>query len=198
MQALASEVSDWILRHVASLPDHPVGQSATPSAMQALLNEPPPEAGRPLAEVLAEFDSKVAPFAFRTNHPRFLAFVPAAPSFESILGDWLCAGTNFFCGVWLEAAGPAQVELVVLDWFKHWLGYPVAARGLLTSGGSEANLTALVAAREQVPFAERPRAVLYVSDQRHWSIDRAARIMGMDPARVRAVPVTRDYRLDVG
>jgi len=82
--------------------------------MEALLREPPPEAGRDFAEVLAEFDAKVAAYCFRINHPRFLAFVPSAPTFVSVLGDLLCAGSNFFAGVWLEAAGAAQVELLVL------------------------------------------------------------------------------------
>src|SRR5207247_4546197 len=130
-------------------------------------------------------------------HPRFAAFIPGAPNLVSVLGDWLCSATNFFCGVWLEAPGPTQVELLVLDWFKEFLGYPAEARGILTSGGSEANLTALVVARERLAFAERARAVLYVSEQRHWSIDRAAHIIGLHPAQVRALPVTQDYRFHV-
>ena len=163
--------------------------------MRARLDGSPPEAGRPFAEVLKRFAEDVAPFAFRTNHPRFLAFVPGAPSFVSVLGDWLIAASNFFAGVWLEAAGPTQVELTVLDWFKSFLGYPAEARGLLTGGGSEANLTALVVAREQFPFADRSRAVLYVSEERHWSLDRAARIIGLRPDQVRPVPADAEFRL---
>src|SRR3989442_12596599 len=127
--------------------------------MEALLRERPPEEGQPFAQVFAEFQEKVAPYAFRVNHPRFLAFVPSAPTFLSVLGDVLCAGTNFFGGVWLEAAGPAQVELVVMDWFRELLGMPVGALGLLTSGGSEANLTALVVARERLSHEQRARPV---------------------------------------
>ena len=104
-----------------------------------------------------------------------------------MLGDCLCAGTNFFAGVWMEAAGPAQVELLVLDWFKEFLGYPPEARGILTGGGSEANLTALVVARERLSFEERGRAVLYVTEQRHWSIDRAAKVIGLRPDQLRPV-----------
>src|SRR5207248_8841308 len=118
--------------------------------MDASFKGPPPETGRDFAAVLADFEKKVAPFAFRVNHPRFLAFIPSAPNFVSVLGDLLCAGTNFFAGVWLEACGPAAVELVVLDWFRGLLGLPEGTSGLLTSGGSEANLTALVVARERL------------------------------------------------
>src|SRR5262249_24582323 len=149
----ADQLLDWILRHHESLPEQAVGQAASRATLESLLREPPPESGRPFGEVVAEFISCVAPYACRINHPRFLAFVPAAPVFASIEGEILCAGTNFFAGVWREAAGPAQVELVVLDWFRSWLGLPASTRGVLTSGGSEANLTALVVARERVPEA---------------------------------------------
>jgi aromatic-L-amino-acid decarboxylase len=186
------EALDWLLRHFATLPDQPIGRTASRRDMDALLREPPPEVGQDFGRVLAEFGEKVAPYAFRVNHPRFLAFVPSAPTFLSVLGDLLCAGTNFFAGVWLEAAGPAEVELVVLDWFKEFLGYPPEAGGLLTGGGSEANLTALAVAREHLSYDERGRAVLYVTAERHWSVDRAAKVLGFRPDQVR--PVSSDSR----
>jgi glutamate/tyrosine decarboxylase-like PLP-dependent enzyme len=185
----------WAVEHNSTLHEQSIGLTAGPEEMRRLLNESPPETGRPFEEILARFTDQVAPYAFRVNHPRFLAFVPGAASLPSIIGDWLAAAANFFCGVWFEASGPTQVELTVLDWFKSWLGYPAEARGLLTSGGSEANLTALVVARERIPFADRNRMVLYVGEQRHWSIDRAAMVIGLRPDQVCPVPVGRDLKL---
>ena len=155
MCRLAEQVVDWVVRHHASLPEQPVGNFAGRAEMEARLGEPPPEQGRDLASVLARFDRDVSALAFRINHPRFFAFIPGAPSFPAVLGDWLCSATNFFAGVWLEAAGPAQVELVVLDWFRDFLDLPVSTAGILTGGGSEANLTALVVARDQLAAADR-------------------------------------------
>jgi glutamate/tyrosine decarboxylase-like PLP-dependent enzyme len=137
----------------------------------------------------------VTPHAFRTSHPRFLAFIPSAPTFLSVLGELLCAGTNFFAGVWLEASGPTEVELIVLDWFKEFVGYPAEAGGILTGGGSEANLTSLLVARELLSDEDRQRAVLYVADQRHWSVDRAAKVIGLRPNQVRPVPADEGLRL---
>jgi aromatic-L-amino-acid decarboxylase len=194
----AQLVLRWALDHHATLPEQPIGRTASPEEMRQLLAGPPPEEGRQFSEVLARFEEQVAPFAFRVNHPRFLAFVPGAPSLPSILGDWLAAAANFFCGVWLEAAGPTRVELTVLDWFKSWLGLPTSASGILTSGGSEANLTALVVARERVPFADRGRLVLYAGEQRHWSIDRAAMVIGLHRDQVRPIPAGPDLRLHAG
>ncbi len=191
----AQAIADWSLHHFASLPEQPIGHTLSRPEAEALLREPAPETGTDFARVLAEFSAKVAPNAFRTNHPRFLAFVPGVPSFVSVLGDWLCSAVNFFAGVWLEASGPAEVELVVLDWFKELLGYPAQARGVLTSGGSEANLTALVTAREPLSAADRQRAVLLVTHQRHWSIDRSAKIAGFRPDQIRPVPCDDPLRL---
>ncbi len=194
---LSRQAVEWVLRHHATLPDQPIGQTASRGELERLLRQPPPEAGAAFAQVLAEFESRVAANAFRPNHPRFLAFIPGAPSFISVLGDLLCGGTNFFCGVWLEASGPSMVELLVLDWFKEFLGYPKEARGIFTSGGSEANLTALVTAREPLSYEDRGRAVLYLTEQRHWSVDRAARVMGLRGDQLRPVPADSHYRLDL-
>ena len=87
------------------------------------------------------------------------------------------------------------MELVVLDWFREFLGMPPGTMGILTGGGSEANLTALVAAREPLSEEERGRAVLYVAEQRHWSVDRAAKIMGLRPDQLRPVPADDDFRM---
>ena len=147
LQKEGLEALNLVIEDFLTLADQPVGRDATRSEMEALLREALPEKSTDFSSVLEEFRERVKPFAFRTNHPRFLAFVPAAPTFYSILGELLCAGHNFFSGVWVEAAGPSQVEIQVLDWFKEIVGYPSEAQGVLTSGGSEANLTALVVAR---------------------------------------------------
>jgi aromatic-L-amino-acid decarboxylase len=191
----AREALEWLLRHHATLQDQGIGLTASRPEMEALLREPAPETPSDFAAVLAEFDAKVAAYCFRVNHPRFLAFIPSAPTFVSVLGDLLCAGTNFFAGVWKEGAGAAQVELLVLDWFKQVLGYPPEAAGILTGGGSEANLTALVVARERLSFEERGRAVLYLTEHRHWSNDRAAKVIGLRPDQLRPVPADDEYRL---
>jgi glutamate/tyrosine decarboxylase-like PLP-dependent enzyme len=187
LESWARQVAGFVLNHHATLPDQPIGLTASRPHLEARLAGPPPEQGQPFEQVLEQFRRHVYPFAFRVNHPRFLAFIPSAPSFVSVLGDWLCAGLNFFAGVWLEAAGPTEVELVVLDWFRQMLGLPAGTQGILTGGGSEANLTALVVARDRLPEADRVRLVLYTGEQRHWSVDRALRIIGLRPDQLRAL-----------
>ena len=197
LRTAGHNVMDAMLADYQRLGDAPIGLSATRPELERLLREPPPENGIELAALLDEFQIKVAPHAFRVTHPRFWAFIPGAPSFASILGECLASSTNFFAGVWKEAAGPAQVEIVVLDWFKQFLGYPTTAAGVVTGGGSEANLTALIVARENIPYDDRPRLILYASEHRHWSVDRAAKIVGLRPDQIRPLPCDADYRLRV-
>src|SRR4051812_23993168 len=86
----SDQTTDWLLRHFDRLPEQTVGQSASRQDMEALLREPPPEERGDFAALLADFQNKVVAHAFRPNHPRFLAFIPSAPSYVSVLGDILC------------------------------------------------------------------------------------------------------------
>jgi glutamate/tyrosine decarboxylase-like PLP-dependent enzyme len=195
LRAMSDAAVEWLLHHFATVPEQPVGRTPCRAEMEALLREPPPEQGRDFFQVLNQFQQRIAANAFRINHPRFFAFIPSAPNFVSVLADFLCSGTNFFGSVWLEGAGPTQVELVVLDWFKEFIGYPPQASGIMTSGGSEANLTALVVARERLTYEERKRALVYVTQERHWSIDRAVKIIGLRPDQLRGLPADEQFRV---
>ena len=197
MRRSSQQIVNFVLADWEALPGRPIGRRGTPAQMEALLAQPMPEAASSIDEILATFDDAVVPYSLRPTHPRFLAFIPSGMSHASILGDWLIGGINFFGSVWKEGAGPAQVELVVLDWFRKLLGLPRETMGILTGGGSEANLTALVAARETLPTRLRDRAVIYTSEQRHWSVDRAARVAGFTPVQLRIVPVDDGLRMSV-
>ncbi len=107
----------------------------------------------------------------------------------------MVAGFNINQSFWLIPSGPSQLELVVIDWFRRWLGYLESAGGLLTSGGSAANLDAFVAAREAANHPERTS--VYMSDQSHSALVRAARIVGVRPECIRMIPTDEHFRMDM-
>jgi aromatic-L-amino-acid decarboxylase len=106
----------------------------------------------------------------------------------SALGDALAAGFNAFAGSWAGGSGPAALELVVLDWLRELCGLAPGTEGILVSGGSVAALTALAAARHEIPGD-----VAYVSDQTHASNTRALRILGVP--HIRVLPSDDGFRL---
>ncbi len=193
----SAEVLDSILRDYENLDVLPIGKTASRPEMDRHLAEPPPEQACDFARLLDEFHAKIVGNSFRPSHPRFWAFIGSAPTFASILAEFLAANANLFAGVWKEAAGAAEVELVVLEWFRQFLGLPAGTLGLLTGGGSEATLTALTVAREKLTCDDRSRCVLYASQHRHWSVDRGAKIIGLRPDQIHALPCDAEYRLRV-
>jgi glutamate/tyrosine decarboxylase-like PLP-dependent enzyme len=198
MRRAGYRVVDWIVARLGNLadPQAGLGEELTRDETERLLREPLPEQPSPFEYVFDQYARSVAPNAVCLDHPRFFAFIPSAPSFVSILADALAAGTNVFAGTWLESSGPSQVELVVLDWFKQMLGLPSEAAGLLVSGGSVANLTALAVARKAQLNDQVSDAVVYLSDQTHASIDRGLRVLAFSRNQLRRIPTDSAYRLD--
>ena len=160
------------------------------------LKQDPPERGRAPDEVLEQALADVLPPALRLDHPRCFGFVPSSTTWPGVIADFLAAGHNINSCNWLISSGASQLECVVVEWFREWLGYPDTAGGLLTSGGSAASLDALVAAREAAGYPER--ASVYMSDQSHSAHQRAVKIVGIRPENARVVPSDGRFRIDLG
>ncbi len=187
MRKLGYRAVDMLVDRLTD-PSIPPLRRATPQEMAARLSGPPPEEPQEWDEILRRLDEDVLPFMSKGDHPGFFAYVPFAGTWPGALGDFIASATNVYAGSWMEAAGPSQVELEVIGWFKDWLGYPEEAAGLLVSGGSAANLTALACAREAQVGSMSDDLVVYVSDQAHSSVARAARGLGFRQNQVRVIP----------
>ena len=194
MRALGYQAVDLLVERLSD-PSIPALRRATPAEMAQRVSGPPPAAPRPFEDVLAQLSADVLPYMNRADHPRFFAFIPSCQTFPGALGDFIASALNVYVGSWMEAAGPSQVELTVLDWFREWMGLPGSASGVLVSGGSAANMTALACARESLLGPMTDRVVAYVSDQAHSSLARAARLLGFRPDQLRVLPAGPDLRL---
>src|SRR3954468_16052760 len=142
MRAMGYAAVDLLVDRLSD-PSIPALRRATPAEMAERVSGPPPEDPTEFEDVLARLAEDVLPYMNRADHPRFFAFIPSCQTWPGALGDFIASALNVYVGSWMEPAGPSQVELTVLDWFKDWLGYPAAASGILLSGGSAANMTAL-------------------------------------------------------
>lgn len=195
MRRLGYRVVDLLVDRIAGLDADRAWGGAARAELEPRLSEPPPAGTRDFDAILDRLTRDVLPFAGRIDHPRFFAFVPSCPTWPGILGDFIAAGYNVFQGTWLESAGPSMLELVVLDWFRQWVGYPAEASGVLLSGGSAANLTALACARETHPAGRSPSARIYVSPETHSSLERATRILGFSREQIRVLATDEHGRL---
>jgi glutamate/tyrosine decarboxylase-like PLP-dependent enzyme len=176
-------------------PGIPAMRRGDATELAAALSGPAPERPRGWDELLAQLERDVLGPMSRLAHPGYFAFIPASSTFPGALGDLIASALDIDVGSWMSAAGPSQLELVVLDWFKEWIGYPPQAAGILVSGGSAANITALACAREARVGSMSDRVVAYVGDQTHSSVARAARLLGFRPDQLRVLPTDAAHRM---
>jgi len=148
-------------------------------------------------EALRIFGDVLAPACISVDHPRFLSFVPAAPTDASILFDLVVGASSIYGGSWLEGAGAIFAENEALRWIADLAGLPASAGGVFVSGGTAGNLSALVAARWRWRHRaggvhDGTRGLLIASRGAHSSVVQAARVMDVD---VIAVPADDTGRL---
>jgi len=195
MREMGYRVVDLLVERISHLRDEPVLRVATRAEMEGRIHEAAPELGVPFEDLLGRLDRDVLSFVGHFDHPRFFGYIPGAGTWPAALGDLIAAATNIDAGAWREAAGASQLELTVLDWFREWIGYPKGAAGVLVSGGSAANMTALACAREILVGPMSPSIVAYTSDQTHSSLARAARHLGFRPDQIRVLPTDEGFRI---
>ncbi|MGZ4504987.1 MAG: aminotransferase class I/II-fold pyridoxal phosphate-dependent enzyme [Nocardioidaceae bacterium] len=195
MRLMGYQVIDWLVDRAAGRDEEAVLRQRTPSELARDVDGAVPSRGQEMGVLLDQLATRVLPFRSRIDHPRYLAYVPGEGTWPGALGDLIASTYNIDAGNWMESAGPTHLERVVLRWFADWIGYPETAGGVLVSGGSAANLTALACAREALAGAMRDDLVAYVSDQGHSSLARAARILGFRPQQVRVIPVDSGFRM---
>src|SRR5262249_35296968 len=109
----------------------------------------------------------------------------------------IAGGCNVFGGSWLGSAGTTVLELTVLDWFKQWLGYPESGEGLLTGGGSEANLLGILCARDTIVGDGLAAPGADLTDRTQAYVERALRAAGLSAGQIRRLPTDERFRISL-
>jgi len=138
------------------------------------------------------FADVLAPAIISIDNPRFLAFIPAAPTELSMMFDLVVGASSIYAGTWMEASGAVYAENQALDWLARLAGLPATTAGCFVSGGTIGNLSALVAARHAHRAAHGDgggRLRVACTDETHSSVATAAAVM--DVGLLRIVPDTR-------
>ena len=198
VRRLGYRAADLVAEHRAGLLTRPVFGKLGDAA--AFFDEPLPEEGQPLDEVLAAVREHVLPHAFGNSHPRFFAFINATADPLGTVADYLASAMNSNC--WGGDHASIHVERRVVAWLAEMLGLPGTAEGILTSGGSMANFTALASARTAAApgvredgFRGTPPLVVYVSDEVHNCVDKAVDLLGIGWKQLRKIPTDERFRI---
>jgi aromatic-L-amino-acid/L-tryptophan decarboxylase len=197
MRRLARLTVDKLLEHLRGVARAPAAGLGADEAYCRALVESAPEAGQALEPLLDAYLNDWVPRTLTTNGPGYMAYVPGGGLFSAALADMVSDLTNRFTGARFASPPLVELEANTLRWFCDWMGMPDGARGIYTSGGSMANFNAVLCARERGLGADIRGGVLYTSTQAHHSVAKAARLAGVMPDRVRALPVDARFRFDV-
>lgn len=192
MRRLGYAVVDLVVDRLARRRRSPAISTGSATELLQQLGGPIPELPTDLDDSLALLADVGLAHQQSGDHPRYFARVPGPSSFAAVLGGWLATGFNAIAASWSGGSGTSTLELVVCDWLRQLLGMPDGTEGVLVSGGSMANLTAIAAAR-----AAAGTGVVYLTDQTHSSIVRALRLLGFQESEIRILRSDEQFRMDM-
>ena len=184
LDALAAKILEYSLIRLKK--DPPLDGPWTYDELYAEAGETITEQGIGGERALELFKHVLAKACISTDHPRYLAFIPSAPSESSNLFDLVVGASALYGGSWLEGAGAVFAENQALKWLIDLAGLPANAGGVFVQGGTVGNLSALVAARHHAR-SKNPqvdRWAIACSSEAHSSIKSAAEIMDVDVLQI--------------
>lgn len=209
LEALAREFCRMTLEYFETVEARPVFPDTSAESVAALFRGALPIEGIGL-EALAQASAEVVRHSRQNGHPRMFGYVASPATPVGAFASLLAAALNSNVTSWRSAPAPTEIERTVVGWLAELIGFKreglnEACGGLLTSGGSSANLNALFvahrthaqAASQKGLWGERAPATIYASDQVHLSIAKAADILGFGREQVRVVPSDERFRIDV-
>jgi L-2,4-diaminobutyrate decarboxylase len=177
VEELAKEVLEYSLIRLRT--DPPLDGPKTAQELYDLTGNTITEKGLGGHETLKLFKEVLAKACISTDHPRYLAFIPSAPSEYANLFDLVVGASALYGGSWLEGAGAVFAENQALKWISDLAGLPNTAGGVFVQGGTIGNLSALVTARNSFRAKRKDvsRWVIAASADSHSSIKSAAEVM---------------------
>ena len=200
------ELVDWIADYRQNIERLPVAPRGEPGAVTAALPATGPEEGESFDKIFADFQQIILPGVLHWGHPQFAAYFGSTSTAPGLEGDILASAFNINAMTWRTCPAATELETVVNEWLRQWLGLPDEFGGVLYDTASVGIMHALAVAREEAAPCTRksgltgrdlPRFCIYTSDQAHSSVEKAAIALGLGEENVRRVPSDYAFRMDV-
>src|SRR5881398_1187259 len=197
------EIGDWgnsviqlMAEYLGGLRDHKVYRHISSREIRDSLDPALPTKGIDFDALLRVFREDIIPFSRQNAHPRMFGYVQSPGTPIAAFADLLASTLNANLTVWRSAPAPVEVERLTIDWIRQILGFNAEAGGLFVSGGSMANLAALAAAR-QTKDCSSGRLRIYASSETHFSVAKAAALLGIGRNNVCHVAVDERFKIRV-
>src|SRR5438128_873178 len=200
------QLADWIADFRENISTLRVAPNDKPGAIRAALPAHPPENGEPFEEILGDIDRLIVPGMVHWSHPMFLGYFGWPQTAPGILGEIATAPLNVNAMTWRTSPAATELETLVVDWVRQWMGLPKEFGGVVYDTASVGIMHALAVAREQIAPNTRklglsgrdlPQFRIYTSDQAHSSVEKAAIALGLGEENVQRVPSDAEFRLEV-
>jgi aromatic-L-amino-acid/L-tryptophan decarboxylase len=203
LEPSGEEIRDWgnsviqlMADYLGNLRDSRVYGHMSSREIRDWLDAALPAKGIDFEDLLKVFRDSIIPFSRQNAHPRMFGYVQSPGTPLAAFADLLASTLNANLTVWRSAPAPVEMERLTIDWIRQILGFNAEAGGLFVSGGSMANLAAIAAAR-QAKDDSSGRLRIYASSETHYSIAKAAALLGMGRENVRDVAVDERFKIRV-
>ncbi len=199
-------LADWIADYRETIGDIRVAPNDKPGAIRAALPAQPPEHGESFENILADVDRLILPGMVHWSHPMFLGYFGWTATAPGLLGEIITAPLNVNAMTWRTSPAATELETVVIDWLRQWMGLPDQFDGVVHDTASVGIMHALAVAREEAAPSTRKRGLIgaqapvfrvYASDQAHSSVEKASIALGLGEENVQRVPTGPEFRMDM-
>ncbi len=200
------ELAEWVADYREQIETLRISPDDKPGAILAALPAQPPEQGEPFEKILADIDRLIVPGLVHWAHPEFMSYFGCTTTNPGVLAEMITGALNVNAMTWRTAPAATELETLVLDWLRQWLGLPEEFRGVVYDTASMSTMHALATAREAAAPNTRklglsgrdlPVFRIYASDQAHSSVEKGAIAIGVGENNVRRVPSDSSFCMNV-
>src|SRR5438270_13886935 len=201
------KLADWIADYREHIAGRPIAPNDRPGAVLARLDQAPPEGGAALDEIFSDIERVIVPGVAHWAHPQFMSYFGCTTTSPGILAEMITAALNVNAMTWRTSPAATELETLVLNWLRQWLGLPNEFSGVVYDTASISTMHALAVAREEASTSVRtlglsgrselPIFRIYTSDQAHSSVEKGAIALGLGEHNVRRLASDLQFRMNV-
>jgi len=201
------EIANWIADYREKIAERPIAPNLKPGGVLAQLDTAPPESATALDNIFADIERIIVPNVAHWAHPQFMSYFGCTTTSPGILAEMITAALNVNAMTWRTSPAATELETLVLNWLRQWLGLPAEFSGVVYDTASISTMHALAVAREEASTSVRtlglsgrselPIFRIYVSDQAHSSVEKGAIALGLGEHNVRRLACDSQFRMNV-